>query len=112
MSNTILYVLAANYEDARIFAHSRGHHYSRMSNIDRREKLMGLRDVTLFVVHGAKNRKNYTDLIREARIRELQIEYVCRKLDTPVTALQPQGEHDGKRTNPTTRTGSHTQFGM
>ena len=74
--NGMLYVMAANYEDARTFAYSRGHHYSRMSNVDRREKLMGLRGVTLFVVDGAENRKNYGDLIQEAKIRELQIEYV------------------------------------
>jgi hypothetical protein len=72
----MLYVLAANYEDARAFAYSRGHHYTRMSNVDRREKLMGLRSVTLFVVRGAKDRKNYADLIQEAEIRGLQIEYV------------------------------------
>ena len=72
----MLYVLAANYEDARTFAYSRGHHYTRMSNVDRREKLMGLRNVKLFVVRGAEDRKNYADLIQEAKIRGLQIEYV------------------------------------
>ena len=72
----MLYVLAANYEDARTFAYSRGHHYTRMLNVDRREKLMGLHNVSLFVVRGAENRKNYADLIQEAKIRGLQIEYV------------------------------------
>lgn len=83
----MLYVLAANYEEARGFAYSRGHHYTRMSNVDMLEKLMGLRNVTLFVVRGAENRKNYSDLIQEATIRGLQIEYVTRNRE-PINGLR------------------------
>lgn len=70
----MLYVLAANYEDARTFAYQRGHHYTRMVNVDRREKLMGLRNAKLHVVRGAENRKNFGELIQEAKIRGLEIE--------------------------------------
>ena len=72
----LLYVLAANYEEARTFAYSKGYHYTRTVNVDRREKLMGLRNAKLYVVAGAETRKNYADLMQEAKIRELEIEYV------------------------------------
>lgn len=76
MLNDLLYVLARNYEDARDYAYKKGCHYSRMVNVDRREKLMGLRDVKLHVVPGAEDRKNYAKLMQEAKIRHLEIVYV------------------------------------
>ena len=73
MSNELLYVLARNYEDARDYAYKKGYHYSRMVNVDRREKLMGSHDVKLHVVPGAEDRKNYAELMQEAKIRRLEI---------------------------------------
>lgn len=77
MLNELLYVLARNYEDARNYArnyaYKKGCHYSRMVNVDRREKLMGLRDVKLHVVPGAEDRKNYAELMHEAKIRCFEI---------------------------------------
>ena len=73
MSNELLYVLARNYEDARDYAYKKGCPYSRMVNVDRREKLMGLRDIKLHVVPGAEDRKNYAELMHEAKIRGFEI---------------------------------------
>ena len=72
----LLYVLAGNYEQARTFAYSKGVHYTKMINVDRREKILGLRGKKLFVVGTAYDRDNYDELLTEARVREFDIQHV------------------------------------
>ncbi len=72
-SSDLLYVLARNYEDARDYAYKQGHHYKRMVNVDRLEKLIGLRGIKLHVTANANYRANYEALMCEAKVRGLDI---------------------------------------
>jgi len=74
--NARLYIVALKYDDAREYAYKNGYHYSRMSYIYDRNKIMGLSDITLHVLPNAYERENFNQIIQEAKIRRLQIEYV------------------------------------
>lgn len=73
----LLYVLAGTYEHARDYAY-RNHraHYSRVVNVDRTDKLRGIRGLTLYVTPTAVKRKNYAELIQMAEERQMVIKRV------------------------------------
>ena len=66
-----IYVLAKDYEEARSYANKKGFHYSSTINVDRNEKLMGMRGVELHVTKNAHVRKNYMELVNMAKTCEV-----------------------------------------
>jgi hypothetical protein len=72
----LLYVIAASYENARDYAYKQGYHYSRMVNVCRVEKLRGLRGIEMHVLPCAADRKNYREIMQEAKTRQTKFRYI------------------------------------
>jgi hypothetical protein len=73
----LLYVLAGTYDHARDYAYrNHGVHYSRIVNVDKPDKLRGIRGLKLYVTRTAVMRHNYDSLIQMAVERQMDIEYV------------------------------------
>lgn len=72
----LLYVLAGTYAHARDWAYMQGFDSSRIVNVDRPDKLRGIRGDKLYVTHTAYMRNNIHEIMQMALERQMSIEYV------------------------------------
>lgn len=73
MLNELLYVVAGRYDQAKAFADCRGVPISKLRYVDAPEKIKGLRGIKLHVHSSALDRKDFGDILQEARIRGFEI---------------------------------------
>lgn len=72
----LLYVLAGSHDHARDWSYRQGFDSSRIVNVDRPDKLRGIRGVKMYVTHTAYMRNNLHEIMQMALERQMDIEYV------------------------------------
>jgi len=72
----LLYVLAGSHDHARDWSYRQGFDSSRIVNIDRPDKLRGIRGLKMYVTETAVTRENYYEIMEMAVERQMDIEYV------------------------------------